>query len=229
MATQTHTDPELVIEGALSKWEQWTEHNGKKLVIGLIAVAVVVGAFFGYTHFIKNPKINEASEAMFNAQMAFQVEDFEVALKGNDKVIGFEQIASDFSGTQQGNLAFHYAGMCNLYLGNYQEAINAFGKFDKASGTLGEIVYAQSIGMSGDAYVELGDLDNGLKFYTKAAQSNNNDFTTPKYLHKAAGICVKQAKFAEAVEMYKNIKENYPNSMLSRDIDKYIAYAEQKL
>lgn len=229
MATDTHKDPEIAIENALSTWERWTEKHGKKLIWGLVGVVVLVGAFFGYTHFIQNPKIEEAAQAMFNAQKMFEQDDYEAALKGDDKVLGFEAIASDFSGTAQGNVAWHYAGMCNLYMGNFQAAIDAFGKFNAVKGTLGEIVTAQNLGMTGDAYVELGDLDNGLKFYQKAAQTNANEDTTPKYLHKAAGVCVKQGKFAEALEMYKNIKENYPSSMLSRDIDKYIAYVEQKM
>lgn len=229
MATNTHKDPEVAIENALSSWELWIENNGKKLVWGLVAIAVLVGGFFGYVHFIKNPKIEQAAAAMFQAQMMFEQENYEVALKGDEKIVGFEAIADQYSGTEQANIAYHYAGICNLYMGNFKEAIDNFAKFSAVKGTLGEVVGAQNLGMTGDAYVELGDLENGLKFYQKAIDFNTNNDTTPKYLHKAAGVSVKLGKLQEALTMYKQIKSGYPNSMLARDVDKYIAYVEQKL
>ena len=47
----------------------------------------------------------------------------------------------------------------------------------------------------------------------------------PQYLLQAAEILENQGKAAEALEIYKNIKENYVNSPVSRDIDKYIERA----
>lgn len=222
-------DPEVAIEHALSKWEHWTEKNGKKLIYALIAIAVIVGIGFAYVHLYKKPKVEQASAAMYEAQMLFSQSNYEVALNGDAKSIGFNDIISQYSGTEQANLAQHYAGMCNLYMGKFEAAIECFNKFDNVDGTLGEIVSAQNEGLKGDAYSELGNIEQALECYNSASSKFENLDTTPKYLHKAGGVYVKMGKYQEALDSYKKIKEYYPSSFLARDIDKYISYVEQKL
>ena len=223
-----HIDPEVAIENALSKWEQILEKNGKKLLIALLAVVAVVGAFFAYQNLYKQPLSNQAADAMFSAQKAFQQDEITIALNGADGNEGFLQIAQNFSGTPQANLAHHYAGICFLQMGEYQNAIEQLEKYKHTKNTLGNILYAQNLGLTGDAYAQLEQLDNALEAYKKAANVSDNVATTPTYNHKAAIILCTQNKYAQAVILFEQIKKQFPNAIESRDIDKYIEMAKQK-
>ena len=225
----TQIDPEVAIENALSKWEQFIEKNGKKLLIGLIAVVAVVGAYFAYENLYKQPLSNQAADAMFAAQKAFQQDSLLIALNGTNNIEGFIQITQNYGGTPQANLAQHYAGICFLQMGEYQKAVDQFANYNQTNNTLGNIIYAQNLGLTGDAYAQLGNLDKALESYTKAANVTNNVATTPTYNHKAAVVLCSQNKYAEAVVLFELIKKEFPNAIEARDIDKYIEMAKQKI
>lgn len=226
--TQTE-DPEVAIETAIGHSEQFIEKHGKKMLIALCAVVLCVGGYFAYASLYKAPQMDKAAAAMFEAQFQFERDSFAVALRGTSTFSGFEQIAKDYSSLPQGNIAQHYAGICNLYMGDYKAAISCFESFSNISGAVGTIISAQNIGLMGDAYVELGDLANGVKMYEKAAAFSDNNDTTPTYLKKAALVNESLGNFKVAMEQYTKIKYDYPQNFLARDIDKYISLIEQKL
>lgn len=222
-------DPEVVIESALNRTEQFIEKKGKVMLIALTAIVLCVGGYFAYQHLYKTPQAQKAATAMFNAQYQFEQEEFENALKGTSSYSGFEQIAKEYSSLPQGNLAKHYAGICNLYLGKYQEALDYFKSFSGVDGAIGTIISAQNYGLMGDAYVELNDMQNGVQMYEKAAALSDNGDTAPTYLKKAALVNEELGNYKAALEQYKTIKFSYPQNFIARDIDKYIAMVEQKL
>ncbi|MEG2479656.1 MAG: tetratricopeptide repeat protein [Mucinivorans sp.] len=222
-------DPEVAIEQALSHSEQFLQKNGKLLIAILVAIILVVGGYFAYEHLYKAPRAESASASMFQAQDAFARDSFALALKGNDSFAGFEEIISSYSGTAQSNIAKHYAGICYLYMGEFQKAIDSFNSFSAVEGAMGQIITSQNFGLMGDAYVELGDMTNGLAFYEKAASYSDNIDTTPAYLFKAAMVNSSIGNNAKAKELFETIKNNFPRSLYARDIDKYIAVAAQKL
>ncbi len=219
--------PEVIIESTLSRAEQFIENNGKTLLTILIAVVVVVGGYFAYTHLYAAPRIKKASNAICEAQYQFQADSFATALNGNASFDGFLTIAEEFGSTPQGNIANHYAGICYLRLGQFQEAINTFKKYKPAEGPAGAIVTAQNYGLMGDAYVELENLQEGVKLYEKAAASSNNSDTAPVYLKKAAQVNEALGNNAKALEQYETIRNDYPRSMQARDVEKFIARLKQ--
>lgn len=232
MATNNKTtqeDPEVVIESAINRSEQFIEKNGKKLLIALAVIVLAVGGYFSYQHFYKAPQADKASAAMFDAQYLFERDSFALALKGNASFEGFEEIIEQYGSTPQGNIARHYAGICCLYTGQYQQAINYFTAFTAVDGASGEIITAQNFGLMGDAYVELGDMNSGVGMYEKAASQSENIDTAPTYLKKAALVNESLGNNTKALEQYKTVKSNYPSSLEARDIDKFIARVEQSL
>lgn len=221
-------DPEVVIEAAIGHSEQFIEKHGKKLLIAIAVVVLCVGGYFAYQNLYKAPQMDKASAAMFEAQYQFEQDSFAVALKGSSSFAGFEKVIAEYGSLPQGNIAKHYAGLCCLYMGDYQKAIEYFSSFASVDGAMGVIITAQNYGLTGDAYVELGDLENGLKMYEKAVATSDNIDTAPTYLKKAALVNENLGNSAAAVEQYNKIKFGYPTSFLARDIDRYIALAEQK-
>ncbi len=223
-------DPEQVIEQGLGRFELFIERNGKTMLIILGIIIVLVGGYFSYKYLYIAPRMEKASAAMFEAQNQFERDSFALALNGNASFDGFLTIADQYGNTPQGNLANHYAGLCYLYLGQYQEAVDAFEAYDAVKdNAAGNLIGAQNIGLTGDAYVEMGKLNEGAKYYEKAAAFSDNISTTPLYLKKAGLVNEKLGNMAKALEQYETIRNNYPQSMQARDIEKFIARVQQQM
>jgi TolA-binding protein len=50
-----------------------------------------------------------------------------------------------------------------------------------------------------------------------------DDYNSPEYLFRAGYLSESMNKNDQAIELYKKIKEKYPNSQRAYDIDKYLA------
>ena len=80
-------------------------------------------------------------------------------------------------------------------------------------------------GALGNAYANLNQLDKAVDHLKKAAKMADNNSLSPTFLIQAGEILESQGKKAEALELYKEVKEKYFNSMQYQSIDKYIERA----
>jgi len=209
------------VEETLSKTEQFLEQNYKPLLIGLAAVVVLVGLFWLAKLYLTK-RNNEAQSQMYQAQKYLELDSINLALNGDGNYLGFLDIAEEYKFTKAGDLARYGAGICNLHLGNYEEAIDFLNKYSKKDKVIGSI----AIGATGDAYVELGNLDKGISKYLEAAKFAANSFNTPLFLMKAAELYEMNGKYPDALKLYEKIKDEYPTSTEGSTIDKYIARAK---
>ena len=156
MTEQKHTNDPLNVDEALSTSEAFLIKNKNVLLGAVVALVVIVGGFLGYKHFISEPNELKASEAIFKGEQYFGADNFEVALKGDSLgYAGFVKLADEFSGTDAGNLANAYAGLCYAQLGKYEDAIKYLDKF---SGD--DLLVAPSVmGALGNCYAQTGQLD----------------------------------------------------------------------
>ncbi|MCO6480585.1 MAG: tetratricopeptide repeat protein [Phaeodactylibacter sp.] len=200
--------------------------ENQRLIFGaLVALVLIVGGIFAYNNFYKKPRQAEAEEQIFRAQQQFERDSFALALSNpGGGYMGFLEIINNYGATPAGNSARYYAGISYLNLGKYQAAIDFLKQF-KAKG---EVMPIMKYGAMGDAYSELQDFDNAMKFYKKAANEAENDLLTPYYLKKVGLLHERNGNFAEAQKAYKEILEKYPDSPVGRDIEKYITRAEAK-
>ena len=167
------------------------------------------------------PREQEAQVEMFKAQQLFEVDSFNLALKGNGTIKGFADLANEYSGTKAGNLSHYYAGICMLRTGDFTGAIDMLEGFSTDNALVGPL----AAGLLGDAYVENGEVEKGAKQYLKAARMSKNKLTAPVFFKKA-GIAFEELKnYSDAAEAYSNIKNEYPDAQEATDIDKYIARA----
>lgn len=208
------------VEETLTRTEQLLEENYKPLLIGLAVLVVLVGAAWLGRMYISK-KNDEAQSQMFQAQKYLEMDSLNLALNGDGNYLGFADIANEYKLTKAGNLARYSAGICNLHLGNYEEAIKYLEKYSKKDKVIGSI----AIGATGDAYVELGNTEKGITKYLEAADFADNQFNTPLYLMKAGELYEISGKYAEALKLYQRIKDKYPSSTEGVTIDKYIARA----
>lgn len=221
MSKQNDLDLDKTLLETTHKVEDFYTRNKKNINMALIAVVVIVGGYFAYTKFYLAPKEEEAQKEMFMAQKYFEMDSFNLALSGNGTFRGFADLANDYSGTKGGNLAHYYAGICNLRIGKFQEAIDQLEDFS----TSNELIAPLATGAIGDAYVELGDLEKGASHYTKAAKMNSNKLTAPIFYKKAGLVFEEQKEYTKAIEVYTTIKTDFPDAQEAQDIDKFIARA----
>ena len=206
------------VEQTLTRTEQFLEENYKTLLIGLGVIVVLVGlGWLGKIYL--NKRNDEAQSQMYQAERYLEMDSLKLALNGDGNYLGFLDIAKDYRLTKSGNLALYSAGMCYLHLGQYQEAIDFLNKYSKKDKVLGSL----AVGATGDAYVELGDLDKGVSKYIEAADFGKNSFNTPLFLMKAGEIYELNGKYSEALKIYERIENEYPGSTEGTTIEKYIA------
>jgi tetratricopeptide (TPR) repeat protein len=206
------------VEETLTKTEQYLEENYKTLLIVLGVIILLVGLGW-LTKLYLGKRNDEAESQMFQAQKYLEVDSLKLALNGDGNYLGFLDIAKDYKFTKSANLAKYCAGICYLRLGDYNDAIDFLNKYSKKD----KIVGSLAIGATGDAYVELGNLDKGISKYIEAADYANNSFNTPLYLMKAAEIYELKGKYPDALKLYQRIEDQYPESTEGTTIAKYIA------
>jgi len=210
------------VESALSRTEQFIENNQKTITYVIGGLIVIVLIFFGYRKFIHLPKEKAAQEAMYKAELYFEQDSVDLALMGDGENYGFLDIIDDYGSTKAGNLSQYYAGICYLEKGEYQNAIDYLKDFSSSD----ILVSGMALGAIGDAYMELGDIDEATDYYLQAARNNENEFSTPTFLLKAGWAFELNKNYEDALDVYEQIKQDYPRSREARDIDKYIARAK---
>ncbi|HEX8018213.1 MAG TPA: tetratricopeptide repeat protein [Flavobacterium sp.] len=218
------------LDETASRTEDWVAKN-QKIIIGLVAgIAVVTIGYLAYQKFIEAPKQDEAANEMFVAQQNFQKATdgvasdslYKLSLNGSEGKFGFVKIADEYSGTDAGNLANYYAGMAYLNTGKFDEAIKYLGEFKSDD----MILSALAKGAIGDAYSQKNNQKEALDYYVKAAESNKNDFTTPRFLLKAGKTALALGQKEDALKYFTDIKENFDATPEAASVDVLIGLAQ---
>lgn len=223
------------VQEVYSKTEHFVEENKQTISIVVGAIVIIVGLYFAYTKMYIAPMELEAQEQMFMAEKYFELDSLDKAINGDGINEGFIYIIDEYSGTKAANLAHYYLGICYLKQGEFEYAIDELKSFSSDD----ILISTVAIGATGDAYLELDDIDQAIKYYEKSAENNENKLTTPLYLFKAGlahedkGILLNSEgdidaakdEFAIASEKYTTIKKEYSESTEARSIEKYIARA----
>jgi len=205
--------------------KKFYDNNKKPIIYIGGAILGVLVLYVAYTFLYLNPRNNEASNEIWKVQQAFEKDSFDLVLKGRtgkNEMKSAIEIVDEYSGTDQANLASYYAGVAYLRTGKYAEAIEYLEKFSSSD----DVIAPTAKGLLADAYVEQGNLDKGAKLYEKAAAMSINDYSTPKYLKKAADIYLYQKEYKKAQSLYEKIKKDFEKSTIARDMDKYIELAK---
>ena len=197
----------------------WGKYS-KLVMYSFTAIIILVAAFLGYKYLVQVPNEQKAVEAMYHAEEYYRMDSAKLALNGDNINAGFAKIISKYSGTRAANLAAFYAGSCSLKLGDFNSAI----KYLKDFSTPVKQVQARAYGMLGDAYSELKKNDDAVDAYKKAGTLfEKDDLISPEYLFRAGYLLESLGKTQEAIEMYQQVKDKYPNSQRGSEVDKYLA------
>jgi len=190
----------------------------KKILGAAVVVVILVGGYFGYQQFVQVPNEEKASEALFKAEQWFAVDSLNYVLEGDGQHTGALYVINKYGSTKAGNLAKYYAGLSYLKLGDFPNAIKNLEAFDGKKTPFEALAY----GALGDAYMESGDNEKGISFYKKASTNTKDDFVAPLYLFRAARASEFAGKNEEAIQLFKQLKKDYPFSAQAREVEKYL-------
>ncbi|MER3497688.1 MAG: hypothetical protein C4308_03125 [Chitinophagaceae bacterium] len=219
-------DPnQVVVERAK---DFWTRYN-KPLMIVSVVVILVAGGYLGYKKFYKAPREEKAVDAMFKAEayyreslMASNPDSLvKLALNGDGVNYGFLKVISQYGGTKAAKLAHFYAGDCYLMLNDNANAVKYLKDFSSDS----KIIQARAYKLLADAYADQGKNNEAFDYYKKAARHFKEDSeNSAEYYFLAAYFAEKVLKDkAKAIDLYKELKEKYPNTRRGFEADKYLA------
>ena len=195
--------------------------NDKKFKIAsyVLSVALIVGlGYLSYYQFIFKPE-NEKSKTAYWKGLNYAVNDSipEPAIKELNKTV------KKYDGKDGAEIAKFILARQYMRKGKFQKAISVLEETDFSDTYLS----CFKIGLTGDCYSDLKKYDKAYDSYLEAAELNEgNDFTSPRYLFKAAKCAEKLNNFKEASDLYKKIKASY-RSFEKENIDKHIAKASK--
>ena len=194
--------------------------KNQQLIVYLLAGGLIaVAGFFGYSELYQKPLEAKAADAMYVAEKYFANDSSELVLKGDGTSKGVLYIIKEFGGTKAANLANYYAGMSYFRLKDYNKAIEYLKDFSSDAKQVQAVAY----GSIGDAYSELKKNDEAIEYYKKAGTHFPEDEAiSSEYLFRAASFLELNGKNDAALEIYQQIKQNYPKSEKGFSIDKYI-------
>lgn len=160
-----------------------------------------------------SPPQETTVDLMYQAQFLFEQGSFELALAGQD-ILGFDDnfegffsVSQDHAETASANLANYYAGICQLNLGGFAQALDFLSAYKAKDPNL----KAMTLHLMGDAYAELNDFDKALAHYEKAINLVENKAIASYFLYKTALLTEFQLKdLKKAKSYYQKIIKEYP-------------------
>ena len=212
------------LDQSASRTERIVAKYQKHIIGTVLAIVFMVLGYLGYSSLILEPNSEEANNELFTAQNYFSLalEDnensdslFLLSLNGGEGKYGFLDIIKNYGGTDAANLSLYSAGMAYYNLNDFEKSIDHLKDFNSED----EILNALAMGVIGDSFAELNQLDDALDSYRDAANSSSNKFSSPKFLLKAGNVATLLERKSEALKYYKKIKEDYPKSIESSLID----------
>lgn len=219
MSNKKNEDAPILADEVLSKSEALIIKHKNTIIAAIAAIVIVILGSSMYSTYVSEPREKEAAEAIFVAENLFAAQQFEAALDGDGINLGLKEVAEEYSGTEAGNLANAYAGFALAQLGRYEEAIDYLKAFNGSD----KMVAPAAYGALGNCYAQTGDADAAIDYFKKAANAAKNNSISPYYLLQAGVIYEEQGKPAKALELYEEIKNEYPTSSIAiTEIDKYI-------
>ncbi|WP_462251816.1 tetratricopeptide repeat protein [Ferruginibacter sp.] len=231
-----------VVERAKGFWAKFS----KPIIYVGTAIIALIGGWYAYNSFFKEPKELKASELIFPAEKmfakmaaasSFPKDTVGFVLNGGnidgEKVTGLLSIAKNYGGTPAGNLAQYMTGACYLHLKEFDKAISYLKEFD---GNGANQIQSKAYILLGHAFAEQKKVEEAYTYYKKAGEVLNDKDEQQKVvaLFIAANYAESTGKSKEAIEILKDLKDNFGGAMVRKsqyeqppvtqdDVDKLLA------
>ncbi|MCZ2224974.1 MAG: tetratricopeptide repeat protein [Chitinophagales bacterium] len=200
--------------------ESLWQKNSKIIIIVVSAIVLIAAALYGYKEFVVLPKEEKAAEALYKVQQWYAEDSSNYVINGDTTgAKGALYIIKNYSGTKSANLAKFYVGVSYLKLKDFSNAIKYLKDFNTKSLPVQMAAYTAL----GHAYAESGKKDDAVNYYKKAGSTFEDDKdNSAENLFLAAQLLETMNKNKEALELYKTIKQKFPQTQKGNEADKYI-------
>lgn len=191
----------------------------RQLVYGLgVALLALILAIPGYVYY-QQQRAAQANEMLGQILPVYEQGNYDQALNGAGQQAGLLTIADDYGGTEAGNLASFYAASALYEQQKFDQALQYFQQFEKASDYIGASAYAAEAAI----YESRGELDRAASHYEQAASQYKNKLTAPGYLLEAGQAYEDAGNFEAAESVYQRIQDTYSDSDEAEDVERYLA------
>lgn len=206
------------LNDSLTGIEQKVEKNQKAIMWACLGAAAVVVLILIYIFAIRKPGIENANNAIGQADIE--------SIMGSDStaLVQYQAVADEY-GYEAGNRAALNSAIILYKQGKYQDALNYLSKYSSKENVIGATAKA----LEGDCYVNLDQLDQALDCFEQAVKiSDNNPSLTPYFLMKEANVYHAQKNYAKEAEVYETITEKYADfgPRMNIDFQKYLERAK---
>jgi tetratricopeptide (TPR) repeat protein len=200
----------------------WYQNN-KKIVngalTGIVILAIVVVAYLNNVNANNLKATTELGEIL----NYYDQGNFDVAINGDlqQNVRGLQSIVDDYGSTKAGELATFYLANSYFAKAEYDKALQYYRDVNVSD----ELVATSALAGAAACYEAKGDHEKAAATYEKAAFNSAKDVNVADNMFRAAQNYMNAGNKEKAVELFKKVKKDYPNSSVARDIDRWIAEA----
>lgn len=210
----------------------WIEGK-EKLVLGVILVALLAGLAVALTNYMQERSARTAQRALGGALLPVNRPVAEAGVppsptadpnlqpfasqKEKDEAIvsSLTTFRSEYPGTPSATTAALPLAQSHYRLGNYDQAIEAYGAFLKnAPGD--DPLRALALEGQGYAYEAKGDLEKAVASFDELSRAKTKDFLDGMGQFHKARILILQDKKDEAAKILSEIPQAHPNSAAAR-------------
>lgn len=215
---------EEVQERSSSKFSllHYYEENARMISVVAGAVIVIVVGIWAYFKYYKPAQEEKANSELYMAERFFVQDSLDLVLNGDGINPGARDLAG--SGSVSAMKASYMTGRTLMEKGQFEEAVSYLEDAEFDDMIVGPLAKC----LVGDCYSEMEQYDKAASAYMKAADMDDNNFTAPYALRKAARVHEHLGNWDKAVTIYERIKEDYSETEYASQVEKYIARARTK-
>ena len=213
----------------VTKMSMFVEEHWKYFTFGASVVAVI--ALITYLTFFYMSYRNEKASVLLNtaieyfhapvnpgpdAKIPVSVRTFATDdERCREALKNFEVVLNRYGSTKSGHLALYYSGLCLMNLGNYDEASRRLEEFMRS----GSDPFITDIARTALAqcYFQKKDFSSAEKIWKEISERSSTLFPKDEALLNLAKSYESQGKIPEAMQIYKRIAQEYPDSPSSQE------------
>lgn len=193
------------------------KYKSKLMTYGIVLVAIAAAVYFYLNQ--KASDNNNAGTELSRVMGLYDQGVYLEAIEGKQgtNIIGLKKIVEEYGSTENGETAKIYLANCYSFLGKQDEAFEYYKDYS------GSIDYFKAASLAGQAgyYASRGEYEKAAGLYSDASTLSEVNAENPDYLLNS-GICyLKIGNLEEAKTLFDKVKEEYPTSLASREVDKY--------
>lgn len=202
------------------KAQDFIEKNKQVLMIGIGTLAVIILAITWYA----NKKLEDnktASELLAQVVTFYDQGQYQKAIDGEPgtQLIGLKKVADDYGGTEQGEIAKLLLANSYYFLGDYDNALEAYASYSGDS----DLHKATSLAGQAACYEIKENYSKSAELYEEAAKLIRMETQSADYLLNAGINYLKIGETDKAKELFDQIKTDFNTSIASKEVDKYLA------